>query len=166
MDTQNLNVLKSRATLTKIILGVVVIGVLAGGYYLYGNLKSTAPITTQTGPQVVSVPAGSLTAGFPSELLLEKGVSVKESYAVNYAKDGISQLVANYVSAQSMIKNISMFKDYLLTNQWSISHEGDLAYPVTYFAATKGTESVNITLVADAKANSVTVTIAYVNKAK
>lgn len=157
---------ESKSVLLKVVWAVLVLAAIGGGYYLYSNLVPRGPEVGKEVPKVIPAESGSLVSGFPSELILEKGVTVKESYAVNYAGAGISQLTASYVSGQSMLKNLQMFKDYLSKNNWVISHDGDLASPITYFTADRGAENVNITLATDKTTKAITVTIAYVNAKK
>lgn len=153
MDVGKMHIEDSKVKLIKLGLGLVALVALVGGYMLFRGGGQPYVMTT--------APKGDVVSDFPKELLLEKGVSVDNSYSLNYSGEGFTQPVVQYVSALNIAGNIGMFKQYLLANNWQIEHEADLSQAITYFTAKRQTETVNITLVADKATGKVNVNIAY-----
>lgn len=160
MSAEDLHVQKSQRG--AFIVGILLVAALAGlgGYYFSREKKENGPAGEAKQPEVALSEPGALPAGFPASLVVEKGIAIKESYSVTMP-NGVVQPAIKYISAQGFVKNIAMFKDYLDKNGWQTIREGNVAEPVTFFSAKRGTESVTITLENDLKTGAVTVSIAY-----
>lgn len=126
-----------------------------------GMQKTDGPREIAPGQILTDAPEGSVIANFPTELLLESGVTTDASYSIAYASDNTSQPVVSYRSAKTLEENIALYDVFLDTNGWNTTHHADAnEAPATFFYAYKDNAEVNITFVSDA--SGVMVTIAYV----
>ncbi|MEK7120682.1 MAG: hypothetical protein AAB840_01175 [Patescibacteria group bacterium] len=105
---------------------------------------------------------GKITKDFPSELLLEEGIAVSNSYSISYLNEDINLPVASYFSGKSMEENVTMFGQYLEESGWQILQEAKVDSPAPFFYAKKGNADLNITF--QKKDGKVFVVIAYSTK--
>lgn len=103
--------------------------------------------------------ADSVVSGFPSELLIEEGAVVSQSYAIQYERERTEQPVVSYYSARSMEENVEDFGNLLRENNWQITQSADANQSLTFFYATRNTEDVNITF--EERQDGLFITIAY-----
>ncbi len=136
MSGQKEHLEKSKSTLIKIILGLVVIVVVVGGYILY---SSSAPYSITTAPE------GEIVAGFDKSLILDPQAKIVESYALGYESRGINQPTATFTSKRPLIQLTADYGAYLRDNGWTISHEADSLATNTFYYAAKDGQELNIT---------------------
>ena len=127
---------KSRSTLIKIILGLVVLVVVIGGYILY---SSRAPYSITTAPE------GEVVAGFDRALILDPQAKIVESYALGYGPMGINQPAVTFTSRRPLIQLTADYGAYLRDNGWVVSHEADPLAMNTFYYASKDVQELNIT---------------------
>lgn len=144
----------SKKILIRMVTALVVLAAVAGGYLLF---QSKQPNYTMT-----QAPKGEVVAGFPSDLIVEKGVVIQNSYSLTYAGAGLNQPVVTYISNWPMVQNVVQFGAYLRTNKWTVTHEADPLSKITFYYANKDNNDVNITLAEEA--GKVKVTISYIKR--
>jgi hypothetical protein len=149
MDVEKMHLESSRATLIKMGIILVVLVAIVGGYLLFRSKQSYTTI---------QAPSGEVVAGFPKELIVEKGVTIQDSYSLAYAA-GLNQPVVTYVSNWPMIQNVAQFGAYLRNNGWTITHEADPLAKNTFYYATKDNSDVNITLADSGRAKAPVLTM-------
>lgn len=142
MDVTKMHQEGSKKVLIRMLVALVVLGAIAGGYLLF---KSNQPPYT-----VTQATKGEVVADFPSGLMVEKGVTILDSYSLNYGAENLTQPVVTYISGWPMYKNIAEFGTYLKNNGWTVTHEADLLLKNTFYYANKDNNDVNITLAEDA----------------
>ena len=118
---------------------VVILAIVAWLYVMYADKQGAG------NENRVDAPRGQVVAGFPKELLLDEDAAIEASYALEYKDDGSELPVAQYVSKLPMPQIVTMYSNYLLAADWSVSRFGDPdEYPSTYFNAAKDTAEVTI----------------------
>lgn len=137
-----------------IVIAILAIVVLGAGVIVILNIYTQKE-------RITTAPAGEVVANFPKSLILEKGISIEQSYSINYQGGAVIQPVVKYISEKSMGDNVNEFKNYLTQNGWTITHEANPNLAITFFSATKQSEKVNITLAVDRISQKITVTIAH-----
>jgi len=126
----------SKSTLVRIILGLVALAALVGGYLFY---SSRAPYSITTAPE------GEVVAGFDKSLILDPGATIVESYALDYRSKGFNQPSATFTSKRPLIQLAADYGAYLRDNNWVISHEADSLAANTFYYASKDGQELNIT---------------------
>lgn len=89
-------------------------------------LEPLIHVDTETGatsvagyvPSVVHSDAGTLPFGFPAELMLERGRVIRESFRMDFEKEGRAEMLVSYTSGLSLQKNIKLFTDYFAKSGW------------------------------------------------
>jgi len=141
---------------------IVVLVVLAlVGVWLRGVIDTTH--TTELikpGQEITRIKDGLVIENFPSEFLIEDDVEVIESYSIAYSDELIEQPAVRYLSSLTLAENVSRFGDVLENGGWEVPQ---VANPesagVTFFYATRGSHSVNITFVSSENGVEVSVSV-------
>lgn len=140
-----------------IVLALIIIVLGSVWYFWFVREKNRTEIAP--GETLVTAPTGKVIRGFPDFLLIEPDMTVESSYRIDY--ENVSQPTVAYVSAKTIHDNVVAFRNYLEANGWDIVYAADeYQLPITFFYATRGMESVNITL-ETRKDSPVNVSIAY-----
>lgn len=126
----------SRLTLVKIILGLIALAVVIGGYVFY---SSRTPYSIRTAPE------GDIVAGFDKSLILDPKALILESYALDYRSRNLSQPTVTFTSKHPLIQLTADYGAYLRDNGWVISHEADSLAKNTFYYASKDEQELNIT---------------------
>lgn len=132
---------ESRAVLSR--FGIfILVAVLAVAAYLLNNYLKNPPLKAGINP----APAGEITPYFPSALNIENITKPTESYTYLSPDSKVTQPVMVYQSNLSMNDALTKFRNYLNSNGWTITYDPKPGESLPHFYATKGNESVNITL--------------------
>ena len=148
------------------VIGLVVVAVLlALGFWLF-NIVGTS--TEEVSPGLIKTTAreGQVVAGFPSELLVEEGVAISESYTISYVDNDMTQPVVRYTSDFDLADNVSFYRSFFNnTEGWSIRRDADpeASSNVTSIYAIGTEGDANVTFVGK-EAGAVEVSVAYVAK--
>ena len=133
-----------------IIVIIAIVAIAAGAYWHYrnrGNNTNGASVTQiAPGTFFTKAAAGTLVADFPAGLIVEKGVTIGQSYSISYQNGKMKQPVVDYTSAMSVRDNIGAFRTYLVQNGWDILQSGQATNNPASILATKNNEQVNIRL--------------------
>lgn len=141
MDVEKMHVESSRATLVRSAIIVIALAAIVGGYMFF---RSGQPPYT-----ITQAAKGEVVADFPKDLIVEKGVTIQDSYSLAYSAN-LNQPVVTYFSLWPMVQNVVQFGAYLRNNGWTITHEADPLSKNTFYYANKDNNDVNITLAEDA----------------
>lgn len=115
-------------------------------------------------PEIVLAPKGSLTDGFPSELVLDKSAAIEESYSTNY-DTGVSQKTAVFNSDKSTHDLFVLSRDYFVKAGWKLTNmETDSKGNTIVFNARKGEDELNIAI--NKQDNKSQLTVSYLAKNK
>ena len=81
---------------------------------------------------------------FPTNIPLEKGVKLEQSYSLDYP--GQKQLSVVFFSAKTVEENADLYADFLKKQNWNISntYKGE---KISSFYATKEEYEINVTIV-------------------
>ena len=112
--------------------------------------------TAQTGVAVFA-PKGTVTSGFPMQLILDKAAAVTNSYSINYSASG-NQYTAQWNSSSSMTSLYNTYKQYLPANSWTITNDLTKYAGLRGLYATNASSAVNIVITAQGKGAQVVVT--------
>lgn len=145
----------------KLIGIVMLVAALAvGGYFGYNwwqirqermNTTDKPVVTTQAVPQNI------LPSHFPSNIPIEAGAKILVN--LNHTStDGRYQGTRKFVTAQSIVENSKIYKNFLEANGWKIESSSDTE-TLKHFSARKGDDLIQIVLVESAVADGNTVEI-------
>ena len=132
---------------------IFALGVIAFTYFrtLYQAPVSTiepSPVVVATGETTVT-PEKKTDFGtavpddFPTNIPLEAGVMLDQSYRLDYPDQ--KQLTAVFVSKETMKKNYDMYSDFLKKEKWSIRNAYE-SEGISSLYAMKENSEINITL--------------------
>lgn len=85
------------------------------------------------------VPEGFLTA-----IPIEKGAVIEQSYIIDYSEQKQRTIV--FESEKTLLENQKIYTDYLLNNQWIISHNAAYENLVSFYAS-KDLNDINIVII-------------------
>jgi hypothetical protein len=130
-----------------VICAVVVVAVV--GVVAWGIVARRGNPETATGPATLHAPQGQVAAGFPKELILDKGVQVSNSYTVSYSST-TNQYTVQWNSPSTAASIYNSYFAYLPTHGWTITnrfttHPGMLGLYATKTSATSSA-SVSVTI--------------------
>ena len=117
---------------TKTIILVVIILIATAGFGIYLFQKNRLVIPTPSSqnieqsaveesqqPEPEKTDFGTeMPTDFPSNIPVEKGAEVQQSYGLNY--DGQKQLSIVFLSAKTVEENFALYKDFLEKENWNI----------------------------------------------
>jgi hypothetical protein len=155
-----------------IIVLVVVLAVALGFKAWWGSRSKTkAPAAgnnqqqTQqaNAPKVEKVEDSKLPTGFPADFPLEKDAKIDQNF--NVTADGKTQATRKFISQKSLKENFDFYKDWLTKNGWTIITTLDIA-EIKSIGATKGSNSVNISISTDPVSKKAAVDISYLTPTK
>lgn len=135
----------------------VVIGVVGFAVYKQGGKQDVMPvdekITTTTAQEPKRTDFGtSKPDDFPTDIPVEKGVKVEQSYSLNYV--GQKQLTIVFQSTKTVKENYSLYTDFLNKQNWSISNKYESA-KISSLYGTKDSSDINITISENASGTSI-----------
>ena len=152
-ETQGMAPASNSGHITRLAALVLVLVVIAGGYWYYMSRKAVVP-------KVNEAVKGQFAESFPQELIFEKGITLERSYQVSFP-DGSVQSNATYVSRGSIQYNIALIHSSLTEKGWAISHDGNIYdKPSVFFSADKPQQQLSISFAQSAK-GIVTVAITH-----
>lgn len=126
---------------------IVVILLIVGAWFMLSKRDTTVTYDDHGNP-ITHVAPGSVVETFPQRFLVEEGVTVAESYTIDYANVGNFLSTARYTSAMSLEDNINAFGEIFVTEEWMVTVEPDYeATGTTNFYAIKGNEHINVVFV-------------------
>ena len=86
---------------------------------------------------------------FPTNIPLEQGVNVKQSYGLDYI--GQKQLTFVFVSMKTLKENYALYSDFLKKDTWTISNKYESEKLASLYGI-KGNNEINVTV--DANSSS------------
>lgn len=116
-------------------IAMVVVGSFAFQMYRSSTVQSQEPQRTDFG---ASVPTD-----FPTDIPIEKGVRVEQSYGLSYA--GQKQLTIVFLSAKTVKENYVLYANFLKKQNWSISNTYE-STKISSLYGTKESNDINITM--------------------
>lgn len=129
-----------------ILIGVMSIAMIVLCVALYKNFSAALFESLKGGatnePQKTDFGI-ALPTDFPTDIPLEKGASVEQSYSLNYA--GQKQLTITFLSIKTVKENYSLYEAFLKDQKWTISN----SYASTTLSSlygTKGSNDINVTI--------------------
>jgi hypothetical protein len=146
-----------------VLLLVVIIGISIVGKVSFFGHRGEKIETLSPGEEKRTAAPGKVVSSFPQELLIENDAVVADSYSIQYAGANVNQPVVRYVSKKTMGDNVTLFRERLVSQGWTITHEANPAEAPTFFYAYKDKAQINILLAPDAN-GQVTVTVAYASQ--
>jgi len=133
------------------LFGVVVIAlaifyaVLSPGFSA-GSLQSSAPLYA---------PSGTLAPGFPSELVVDQGAIIAQSYSIHYPPS-TEQYATTFNSKMTGRGLFLLYQNYFAGNGWQVTHSGmNSGFSGIY--AVKMNDTANIMIVPAATSTQVSV---------
>lgn len=123
------------------------------------NNKATSTVAAM--PDLQSVPANNVPAGFPSGIPWEKNAAVLQNFTAKDPQTGKTQSTRVYISGKTMDENFAIYQKYLQNGGWIISSSIDQP-AVKNLDAGKDGARFDITIAKDSK-GEVTVNVSYVD---
>lgn len=154
----------------KIVLLVLVVSLLATlvltqrGMIGKKTTTTVAPATIgqpqpETTPSAVSTEepqksdfGTNMPADFPTDIPVEEGVKVEQSYSLNYA--GQKQLTIVFPSTKTVKENYALYADFLKKQNWNVSNKYESPSVSSLYAA-KENNDINVTISESATTPSV-----------
>lgn len=141
---------------TKIIILVALALVIIGAVFIWLNRAAVKQFispqpqaslkeqtaTTQPEPEKTDFGA-SVPTDFPTDIPLEQGVKVEQSYGLNYV--GQKQLTIVFLSVKTVKENLSLYADFLKKQNWIISNKYESA-ELSSLYGTKENNDINVTI--------------------
>lgn len=146
-------------------LTVLLIVVLAFvGYFVFKSLNSNTADDSRAkalpdGNLITRAEENGVVSDFPTEIPIEEGAEISESYSINYVNDDKNLPVVSYMSNLTFQENLDKFGAYMKDNGWTILHEAEANKNVTFYYGKRGEEDLNVTF--DNSGEKVFVTVAY-----
>lgn len=134
--------------LIAILIGAVAVTLIVGGatFYIYNHQKQNLaePQTAIAQPQPTKTDFGTATPpDFPTNIPIEKGAVVNQSYSLDYA--GQKQLTIVFPSTKTVAANYALYADFLKTDGWTVSNKYESA-KLSSLYATKEINEINVTI--------------------
>ena len=102
----------------------------------------TEPVSQGQEPHKTDFGASAPT-DFPTDIPIEKGAQVQQSYSLNYA--GQKQLTMVFLSSKTVKENYSLYAGFLKTQGWNVSNTYQNS-ALSSLYGTKGNTAINITI--------------------
>ena len=96
----------------------------------------------QTEPQKTDF-GSKIPSEFPTDIPIEEGAEVQQSYSLNYA--GQNQLTIVFPSTKTVKENYALYADFLNKQQWNITNKYESA-KLSSLYATKESSDINVTI--------------------
>lgn len=118
--------------------------VICSAFYIYSHQKFAEPQTVAAQPEPVKTDFGTTIApDFPTNIPIEKGAVVNQSYSLDYA--GQKQLTIVFPSTKTIAANYVLYTAFLKTDGWTVSNTYESANLSSLYAS-KGTNDINVTI--------------------
>lgn len=143
-------------------LGVLV--VLIAGFFIFKQRYTTSLVSTNTGLNATTSFTGvstepqktdfgvSVPTDFPTDIPIENGAKVEQSYSLNYV--GQKQLTIVILSVKTVNENYSLYADFLKLNGWNVSNKYE-SPKLSSLYGTKENNDINVTISENSSASSV-----------
>jgi hypothetical protein len=142
-----------RKKIIDVLIGVMAVAMITSVvFYLSEGSKYVSLVSTKVQLGVTSQEPQKTDFGtstptdFPTDIPIEKGVKVEQSYGLNYV--GQKQLTIVFLSAKTVKENYSLYSNFLTKQGWSVSNKYESAN-VSSLYGTKESNDINITIVAE-----------------
>lgn len=136
--------LKYGAVILVVISFVVVI---LGFFYIYKpnlDFNFKKPLDSKTEASVQKTDFGkNIPADFPTDIPIEKGVKVEQSYGLNYA--GQKQLTIVFPSDKTVKENYILYFSFLEKQNWTISNKYESSKVASLYGVKEGND-INVTI--------------------
>lgn len=124
-----------------ILIGVMALAaiiLMVSAFYAYKDSNPASQDTTVVSEETQKTDFGTETpADFPTNIPLEKGVTVEQSYSLNYV--GQKQLTIVFLSAKTVKENYALYESFLAKEGWTVSN----AYESSKLSSLYGTKESN-----------------------
>ncbi len=137
--------LERKKTINILIGTMAVAMVVTGVIILRPHTSPTAqtePVSQGQEPHKTDFGAGAPT-DFPTDIPVEKGAQVQQSYGLDYA--GQKQLTMVFLSSKTVKENYFLYAGFLKTQGWNVSNTYQKS-ALSSLYGTKGDTSVNVTI--------------------
>lgn len=128
-----------------VILFVIIVAFVV--VYFYPNLPQTpnTPIAiTATSTEPTRTDFGTASApDFPSNIPVEQGVKVNQSYSLDYS--GQKQLTIVFSTTKTVKQNYNLYADFLKKDGWAIANKYE-SVNVSSLYGTKQSNDINVTI--------------------
>jgi len=138
-----------------ILIGVMTIAMIVVGvtFYVYKNLRTTSQTASSTvaqEPQKTDF-GTSVSSDFPTDIPIEEGVQVDQSYGLNYVEQ--KQLTIVFLSTKTVEDNYALYADFLEKQNWNVVNKYE-STKLSSFYATKESNDINVTISGNSLATS------------
>jgi len=130
-----------------ILIATSVIVITGVGLFTWGiqkdnqNFKQQTVTPTQE-PQKIEF-GTKIPTDFPTDIPVEQGVTVEQSYSLNYV--GQKQLTIVFPSSKTVEENYALYADFLKNKNWNISNKYE-SMKVSSLYGTKESNDINVTI--------------------
>jgi hypothetical protein len=137
-----------RKKIVDILIGAMTVAMVVTGllYYAYKNAPRVFPkeqtVIIPQEPQKIDF-GTNVPTDFPTDIPLEKGVTVAQSYSLNYV--GQKQLTIVFLSSKTVKENYSLYSDFLKKQNWNIVNNYE-STTLSSLYETKASNDINVTI--------------------
>ncbi|MGB2580443.1 MAG: hypothetical protein WBC83_02005 [Minisyncoccia bacterium] len=139
-----------------VITGVIILVAITFVMYKQSVNNVTQPLAEQTPiaqeEQQKTDFGSEIPTDFPTDILIEEGAEVEQSYSLNYA--GQNQLTIVFPSTKTIKENYATYEGFLKNQQWDISNTYKTE-KLSSLYGTKGSNEINVTITSDTSATSI-----------
>lgn len=122
---------------------ILTVSVLVAVFVLIG-LYARIEVVTNPAEQYQKVDYGTnIPTDFPTDIPIEEGVKVEQSYGLNYV--GQKQLTFVFLSSKTTEENYAIYVDFLEKQNWNVSNKY-ASSTVSSLYGTKGSYDINVTI--------------------
>lgn len=134
-----------------ILIGVMALAaiiLMVSAFYAYKDSNPASPASSEGSATVSQEPAKTdfgtdVPADFPTNIPLEKGVTVEQSYSLNYV--GQKQLTIVFLSAKTVKENYALYESFLAKEGWTVSNKYESS-KLSSLYGTKESNEMNVTI--------------------
>lgn len=151
-----------------VLIGAMTVAMIVLSAAFYKDFSGSLFVSSRVGTEATNEPqktdfGTALPTDFPTDIPIEKGVTVEESYSLDYA--GQKQLTITFLSAKTVKENYALYQSFLKSQKWTISN----TYASTTLSSlygTKGSNDINVTISKNTSRTSIQsqVSISVLNK--
>ncbi len=131
----------------EIIIGLSIFIIVVGiGTYFYFNLIKRSPTvaTNAISTEPTKTDFGeNLPIDFPTNIPVESGVKVNQSYSLDYI--GQKQLTIVFPSTKTIKQNYDLYTDFLKKDNWAVSNKYE-SITISSLYGTKERNDINVTI--------------------